>query len=417
MSRLAIISALLSAVLTASAAGDLSTKGNVEFRTGSSAVDSTYRDNASQLTTLISAVRSAQSDPAATLTAVELCGFASPEGKEDFNWRMAQERRNALLNYLRERVAIPDSVVSLKAVLPFDWSLLATMVERDTLTPGRERVLELLSTPEGNVAQRLKAIEGGRTWNYMLNQHFPAMRNAYAIVVSTTKVQEPPQERQRQEEAPVAAPITTVTDTQATVPTPTVADTGAPLYWSLHTNALYDLLLLTPNLGAEVYLGKQWSVMANAMYGWWHWENFTDHYVRSYGGEIAVRRWFGRKAADKPLTGWHVGVYGQILAYDVKLGDTGRMGGKPGKTMGSSPSFAAGIELGFALPVARRLNIDFNVGIGYLGGTCYKYGVSEGKYVDLKDHSTDWFGPTKLEVSLVWLLGRGNENKRKGGER
>ena len=28
-----------------------------------------------------------------------------------------------------------------------------------------------------------------------------------------------------------------------------------------------------------------------------------------------------------------------------------------------------------------------------------------------------WFGPTKLEVSLVWLLGRGNVNEGKKGGR
>ncbi|MCD8273384.1 MAG: DUF3575 domain-containing protein, partial [Alistipes sp.] len=28
-----------------------------------------------------------------------------------------------------------------------------------------------------------------------------------------------------------------------------------------------------------------------------------------------------------------------------------------------------------------------------------------------------WFGPTKAEISLVWLLGRGNYNEKKGGAR
>lgn len=28
-----------------------------------------------------------------------------------------------------------------------------------------------------------------------------------------------------------------------------------------------------------------------------------------------------------------------------------------------------------------------------------------------------WFGPTKAEVSLIWLIGRGNYNEKKGGKR
>ena len=70
---------------------------------------------------------------------------------------------------------------------------------------------------------------------------------------------------------------------------------------SLSTNMLYDALAL-PNIGAEFYLGKNWSITGNWMYGWW--DNDSQHrYWRAYGGYLAVRKWFGKAANEKPLTG------------------------------------------------------------------------------------------------------------------
>ena len=82
------------------------------------------------------------------------------------------------------------------------------------------------------------------------------------------------------------------------------------------------------------------------------------------------------------------------------------MGGRPGKTLWNSPNYAMGVEYGYSLPIARRLNIDFTIGVGYWGGKYYTYSPLDGH---------DVWESTKAEISLVWLLGRGNSNNRKGG--
>ena len=44
--------------------------------------------------------------------------------------------------------------------------------------------------------------------------------------------------------------------------------------------------------------------------------------------------------------------------------------------------------------------------------------VPEGRrYVWQATKRHSWVGPTKAEISLVWLIGRGNYNDRKGGDR
>ena len=184
---------------------------------------------------------------------------------------------------------------------------------------------------------------------------------------------------------------------------------------AVKTNLLYDAALI-PNIGVEFHLKNNWSLSAGWMYGWWkkdriHW------YWRAYGGDIAVRKWLGKAAREKPLTGHHLGIYGQVLTYDFEAGGRGYMGGEPGGTLFDRANFAGGVEYGYALPIARRLNLDFTIGIGYMGGKYYEYKPIDDCYVWQATKQRHYFGPTKLEVSLVWLLGRDNINKGKGGER
>ena len=78
-------------------------------------------------------------------------------------------------------------------------------------------------------------------------------------------------------------------------------------------------------------------------------------------------------------------------------------------------NYSVGLEYGYSLPVARRLNLDFVIGVGYWGGEYHKYAPIDGHYVWKETRRRHWFGLTEAEISLVWLLGRGNYNEKKGG--
>lgn len=180
-----------------------------------------------------------------------------------------------------------------------------------------------------------------------------------------------------------------------------------PWYMVAKTNMIYDLAAV-PNVGLEFYLGKNLSVAGNWMYSWWK-SDPKSWYWRTYGGDLALRYWFGKASKQKPLTGHHVGLYCQMLTYDFELGGRGYLGDKW--------SYGAGVEYGYSLPVAKRLNIDFNLGAGYLTGEFKEYLPIDGHYVWQVTKNRQWFGPTKLEIALTWLLGRGNINEGKGGKR
>lgn len=182
-----------------------------------------------------------------------------------------------------------------------------------------------------------------------------------------------------------------------------LSECNLPAYLSLQTNLLYDLLI-TPNIGVEFYLGKNFSVDANWHYAWWKNDN-THFYWRTYGGDLAVRWWFGPSARLKPLTGHHVGIYGQMITYDFEFGRDG--------ILGDRWTYAAGVEYGYSLPIAERLNLDFTLGLGYLWGEFYEYKPIDGHYVWQATKHRRYMGPTKCEISLVWLLGCDNYNRGK----
>ena len=174
-----------------------------------------------------------------------------------------------------------------------------------------------------------------------------------------------------------------------------------PLYMSLSTNTLLDLLL-TPNIGAEVYLGANFSVDANWHYAWWKIQKH-NYFWRTYGGDLSLRWWFGKPSRTKPLTGHHIGPYGQMITYDFEFGKEG--------VLADRWSWTVGLEYGYSLPIAERLNLDFTIGAGYHWGEFFEYKPVDGHYVWQATKRRQYMGPTKLEVSLVWLIGCDNYNK------
>lgn len=176
----------------------------------------------------------------------------------------------------------------------------------------------------------------------------------------------------------------------------------------IRTNLLYDALLL-PNIGAEVYLGKHFSAGANWMYGWWS-RDIKYIYLRAYGGELFGRWWLGNKTTRKPLSGFHVGIYGQYYLYDFELDGNGEMAGKPDCSLWKQGLFGVGFEFGYSMPIKKRLSIDFSLGIGYSGGTYHRFRAIDDHYVWQGTYRRHFTGPNKLEIALVWFIGKGSRN-------
>ncbi len=396
----------------------------IYFRQSKSAIDTSFMNNRENMNRLIDEYRkySDATDSTRHLMNIKVVGGASPEGSVAINHHLSNQRANAIFDYFSSMTGIDDTDVSYDFI-GRDWNGLRTLVENDSNVPFRSDVLTLLDSiienssngeqeSAGNLA-RLKQLQGGVPYRYMYRNLFPTLR-ASRIYLTYIPV--------AHRLAPLPAtliPSISVGHTDTVNFRPVVPQIDIkekkPFYMSLKTNLLYDAMAL-PSIGAEVYLGRNWSAIADWTYGWWDVDR-RHRYWRAYGGDIGIRRWFGHAAEEKPLTGHHIGAYAGVVTYDFEFGGQGIMGGIPGHNLWDRCNFMCGIEYGYSMPVARRLNIDFTIGIGYLGGRIVKYDPSGDCYVWKSTNKLNWFGPTKAEISLVWLIGHGNFNQKKGGIR
>ncbi len=277
--------------------------------------------------------------------------------------------------------------------------------------PWRDEALRIMSigSDTSTVANnrrmnRLRRLDGGNAWRALRNDVFPALRNAFMVTVIVT-VSEPeptPEPTPEPEEAPEEEDYNSYKSYNS-YNSYSAENSIAQVRFALRSNLLYDLALV-PNLGAEINFGNSWSVIASGMCAWWSRES-SHRYWRIAGGELDIRRYFGN-AGRNPLSGHHLGLYGQMLKYDVEFG---------GKGYQSDFSYGAGVEYGYSLPVGRRINIDFSLGLGFFAGRYKTYTPQDEHYVWQTTRNRRWLGPTRVGISLVWLIGRGNTN-RKGGQ-
>ncbi|MFI3317941.1 MAG: DUF3575 domain-containing protein [Rikenellaceae bacterium] len=170
-------------------------------------------------------------------------------------------------------------------------------------------------------------------------------------------------------------------------------------YLAIKSNLLYDMAMI-PNIAAEFYIARGYTLSGGWFGAWWS-NRSDDRFWRIYGGEVVLRRYLGRIADIKPLTGHHVGLFAQVGTYDFEWRKDGYM---------SKCSSVVGLEYGYSLPIARRFNLDFVLGVGYLSGEYDRYEPNGDLYCWQERRRLRYFGFTKAELSLAWLIGRDNIN-------
>lgn len=402
----------------------------VYYRQGLYKLDSTYLDNRNSLNRLLDFFSTLSADSTRHLNRFHIVSGASPEGSTSLNKTLSKNRTNTISDYFLRHLPAGQSALITKNHVGIDWENLKVKVEHSDM-PYKEEVLQILNnTPEWVVKngvvvdsrkKQLMTLRKGSCWRYIEEHIFPQLRRSLVEVEYTYVPIE--QKEIIDTEVPAITVAECCDSTSCTekrdstnVNAPDIQPSPrSPFYMAVKTNLLYDALLV-PNVGVEFYLGKGFSVGGNWMYAWWR-NNNRHRYWRIYGGEVAVRKYFNRTTEGSPMNGHHIGVYGQIFTYDFETGGRGYMGGRPGGTLWEKMNYSAGLEYGYSLPIASRLNLDFVIGLGYWGGTYYEYLPMDNHYVWQSTQQRHWFGPTKAEISLVWLLGHGNFNVKKGGKR
>ena len=409
-----------------------SLRTTIYFRPGYSLLELSYRDNAANMKALTQGIQTIKGNPCVQLQHIRILSAASPEGNSALNKRVAKRRGERLRDYLKETLVLPDSIFTVSSAGE-DWQGLASLIAREK-TPWRNKALQIIRhTPEwvtrnGKVVdgrkRQLQNLDGGKAWKYMLDNHFYTLRTGAVVVCevktlaaeSTPSAVEARLEQARPgahaEARPESASQQSASQSPSSPPFPAIPsqvhpESQAPpvaSYFALKSNLLYDALLV-PNLSLEASIGSGWTLGAGGMFAWWS-KDAKHRYWRIYGGDLEIRKYFGTLSKSKPLQGHHLGIYGDFLTYDFEFGAKGYQ---------SKATYAAGIKYGYSHPIANRLNLDFALGIGYLHSNYKTYVPRDGCYVYQETKKQKWLGPTQAEISLVWLLGKGNTNSKGKG--
>ena len=398
-----------------------SLRTTIYFRPGYSLLELSYRDNAANMKALTQGIQTIKGNPCVQLQHIRILSAASPEGNSALNKRVAKRRGERLRDYLKETLVLPDSIFTVSSAGE-DWQGLASLIAKEK-TPWRNKALQIIRhTPEwvtrnGKVVdgrkRQLQNLDGGKAWKYMLDNHFYTLRTGAVVVceVKTLAAESTPSAAEARLEQ---ARLESASQSPSSPPFPAIPSQVHPepqeppvaSYFALKSNLLYDALLI-PNLSLEASISGGWTLGAGGMLAWWS-KDAKHRYWRIYGGGLEIRKYFGTLSKSKPLQGHHLGIYGDFLTYDFEFGAKGYQ---------SKATYAAGIKYGYSHPIANRLNLDFALGIGYLHSNYKTYVPRDGCYVYQETKKQKWLGPTQAEISLVWLLGKGNTNKKKGGKK
>lgn len=170
---------------------------------------------------------------------------------------------------------------------------------------------------------------------------------------------------------------------------------------AIKSNLLYDATA-TVNAGVEVGLSSRWTLDLSGNYNGWshshdrkwkHWlvqpearywlcNRFAGHFfaLHAHGGQFNVG---------------HLKNSLSLLGTDFSLLSDNRFQGW---------FLGGGIGYGYALPLGRHWNAEFELGIGYAYTRYDRFECAGcGKKME-KDKSHHYFGPTKAAISLVYLF-------------
>ncbi|MDO4335626.1 MAG: DUF3575 domain-containing protein [Bacteroidales bacterium] len=410
----------------------------IHFRQSKWDLSRTVGNNGAVLDSIDKKLIRMQSDSLFKVIRMNFVGSASPEGSVEFNRMLSEKRAETLFNYFRNYDIFADSKLEFE-FRGRDWQRVLNLAEQEPTLPYRDETLGVLrsivadkilagGTEPADALMRIKQLHRGVPYKYLYSRIFPKVRTSLVVLdydwLTIPKFELSIPEKTRIDFVEDVPEVETLPETvSAELPRlQDIADTvsprdSRPFYMAVRTNMLYDSALL-PNIGIDFYFGKGFTLGANVMYGWWS-RYRSDFIWRAYGAELDARwfPWYKRKV-HTPFYGHHFGIYTQIYTYDFEMGRKGELGGKPGGRLTDSPFWSAGLEYGFTLPVASRFSIDFSVGVGYTTGIYHDYRPDhivgdEIHFVWQGTHRRHFFGPTKAEVALVWLIGHDNTNRKR----
>lgn len=181
------------------------------------------------------------------------------------------------------------------------------------------------------------------------------------------------------------------------VPSKSAAQFEAPAM-QLRSNIIYDLAACT-NIGLEIQTDKGLAFQFDYIGAWWN-KPIKNRFFSNYLFHTELRYYLSSRTKGTPYLGHHIGAYAILGTYDFEFGNEGLLCEDLDKT------WSLGLSYGYEIKLSKYFSMDFTAGVGYFSSEYDAYEPkTEGKgYHRIDTRRFTFFGPTKLEVALVWNL-------------
>lgn len=153
-------------------------ESRVTFEVAKSDIKRDFGKNAVELSRLENFVSKSLRHEGTKLDTVEVAGYASPEGRFDFNRMLSDKRANALADYIRIKYPKLGKNVYMRVIgHGEDWAGLAQSLNRAEV-PYAQDVINLINDEKDPDTRKnaIKKLQGGEIYKNMLQNFYPQLR-------------------------------------------------------------------------------------------------------------------------------------------------------------------------------------------------------------------------------------------------
>ena len=377
---------------------------SIYYKVDSIKINPYYLENPQNITKIVHYLRNSP-----RIDSIKIYAWASPEGGYAYNKWLSQERAKAAKQFLLKHS--PDSLKlnSDKIIIsPIaeNWEGLCQCVEQEYFRSDRETVLQILHNTKisDEVRKfRLKKLDGGRTWTYLVRNYMPRLRAAkwtcvWAEVIDPLPAVSEPKDTLVAENKGISIGTMPVQPSQ-----PVYEEKQSRTIAAVKTNLLYDAVTAL-NYSLEIPINKHFSLLYEQNTPWWlSGNNQYCLQFLSFGGEF--RWWFlPQTKAETSSRKQRDAMVGHFLGANVWGGKADIQAGRDFGCY-QFDFISAGLTYGYSLPISKYLNLEFSISAGYARIPYQHYTPTEDWQILIKDKNNagilHYFGPTKAEISLV----------------
>ncbi len=384
--------------------------------------------------------------------------YTSPDGVSTANLQLSADRCQSVSDYIMTHLGIDVARID---ILPggIAWEELRRMIAADSRVPGRQETLDIIDyTPiwvrdahgkiTGSRKKSLMDFQGGQTYRWLRQHFFDRLHSATvvlcvkekgksscgnipqfsqalhrdtvriftyivdSVVVGSLQVSDFPVVRSTQADKSTTVEVSqtdVLFDTNILVsqePTlqvgpvegrggkfPLLKNDRQPVTngFVFKTNLLYAAALL-PSIELEWKLNNYWTMSVEGNVAWWKRREEHKCYQLAVASST-VRRWFRCKSPRKKF---YVGTFAGAGLYDFENGKKGYRG----------EGVFAGASIGYLYSVSKRLAIEVEGGGGWMMTRYKEYIPYEEHHLYIRTQNMNFFGPLRLKLAFVWLLGK-----------